>query len=794
MKKQATLSKQSVSEAAQSKKNAVATKVFATKGVNSGLAKKQTKLTDVPTVAVVPVAKETGDCDAESKASVPACEEIPETSVPVLHVPDNEPSVDPVLLPEVSGSVHQPQICEQQPQLEVLSVPGNEVQHETEKLPATTAPEAVNDRHFRTLLNKYSIGTHVVKRNKIKMGPNTRVVTKEGIMKVVNSIKAHGFIKESSVPLVVFNSPEARFKEVAKIKNNPSLIAEIIDSPDKMYDAGAHRELACAWLEANRHECPASLVIPDEFEVEILVNVVDEYEFYVIGKKHNKITQAQNDDKIVDIIRQTRKMTEKAAALKPKGKKVTQVDAFKQNCAEFKDDDMGTTKFCAYYNFAQHFSPIFLQKLTTATEATGQDIIPFNGLEHLLKFLKDKSLAGRPLYAGQVQLETFNFFYRHWQENGSVLNSKIYGTILLPYISLLLNIKQTAHSLIVEQCDNPVMDKTRPWPLPKELENYFEEHLEGLNLGETGFTYAQDYFTTHIPFVNEVRGYLPAEVKKFFSGGQTQQTAKRSTPDIPQTEVEFCSTKKTKTAAIANTTVEEKAESSTRKSACILINNSKHAHKETSQEEQEHRDSDSDVEMVTVVEGDTQEETESETDGTQSLEFDVDGTSETVLEQQEGWTVPSKEELDLCAAHWISDSLDIEKEDAEFQQYSSKRSEWIQLCENKYTFEQANTDFPNGSCAFIVLDDRNHFTPEMSDELFLSQLSFWCDRLMPRGAIIIIPSITDLSRYVTYLTSAFHVPFKSDGSSFVHYYIYNVSEDNRTKMQVWRCRCVILTL
>ena len=90
-----------------------------------------------------------------------------------------------------------------------------------------------------------------------------------------------------------------------------------------------------------------------------------------------------------------------------------------------------------------------------------------------------------------------------------------------------------------------------------------------------------------------------------------------------------------------------------------MINNSKHAQKETSQEEQEHRDSDSDVEMGTVVEGDTQEETESETDGTQSLEFDVDGTSETVLEQQEGWTVPSKEELDLCAAHWISDLLDI---------------------------------------------------------------------------------------------------------------------------------------
>ena len=102
-------------------------------------------------------------------------------------------------------------------------------------------------------------------------------------------------------------------------------------------------------------------------------------------------------------------MTEKAAA-NQKVQKGTQLDTFKQNCAEFGDDDMGTTKLCVYYNFAQHFSPIFLQKLTAATEATGQDIIPFNGLEHLLKFLKDKSLAGRPLYPGQVQLETFFFF------------------------------------------------------------------------------------------------------------------------------------------------------------------------------------------------------------------------------------------------------------------------------------------------------------------------------------------------------------------------------------------------
>ena len=76
------------------------------------------------------------------------------------------------------------------------------------------------------------------------MGPNTRVITKEGIMKVADIIKAHGFIKESGVPIVLFISSHAWFKEISKIKESPALIAEIIESPDKMYDA--HRELACA--------------------------------------------------------------------------------------------------------------------------------------------------------------------------------------------------------------------------------------------------------------------------------------------------------------------------------------------------------------------------------------------------------------------------------------------------------------------------------------------------------------------------------------------------------------------
>ena len=48
-----------------------------------------------------------------------------------------------------------------------------------------------------------------------------------------------------------------------------------------------------------------------EQEADILLNVKDEYDFFVIGKKHNKVTQAQNNEHITDQIKQVLKMWEK---------------------------------------------------------------------------------------------------------------------------------------------------------------------------------------------------------------------------------------------------------------------------------------------------------------------------------------------------------------------------------------------------------------------------------------------------------------------------------------------------
>ena len=51
---------------------------------------------------------------------------------------------------------------------------------------AVAGTENPKSRHFRALLNKYTVGLHSIRRSQVSLGKNTRVVTQEGIMKVVN--------------------------------------------------------------------------------------------------------------------------------------------------------------------------------------------------------------------------------------------------------------------------------------------------------------------------------------------------------------------------------------------------------------------------------------------------------------------------------------------------------------------------------------------------------------------------------------------------------------------------------
>ena len=128
---------------------------------------------------------------------------------------------------------------------------------------------------MRALLDKYSIGRHMVDRSRLHIGPNTRVVTMEGILKIVESLKAHGHLKDGNVPIVSFNTPDVRFANLDIVRKSPELLQEIVEMGTMMYHAGAHREMAWQFLDKNPQHT-------------------------LIGKKHNKITQAQNDEKLVD--------------------------------------------------------------------------------------------------------------------------------------------------------------------------------------------------------------------------------------------------------------------------------------------------------------------------------------------------------------------------------------------------------------------------------------------------------------------------------------------------------------
>ena len=67
--------------------------------------------------------------------------------------------------------------------------------------------------------------------------------------------------------------------------------------------------LTWQFLDKNPQHTPQGLEIPSALEMEILQNVNDSFDTFLIGKKHNKITQAQNDEKIVDYIKQVEPRT-----------------------------------------------------------------------------------------------------------------------------------------------------------------------------------------------------------------------------------------------------------------------------------------------------------------------------------------------------------------------------------------------------------------------------------------------------------------------------------------------------
>ena len=59
-------------------------------------------------------------------------------------------------------------------------------------------------------------------------------------------------------------------------------------------------------------------------------------------------------------------------------------------------------------------------------------------------------MKGRPLLSSQLQLFTLHVFKKFYLENGKQMSIKVYETILLNYLFMVLTMKQTAHGLVPE--------------------------------------------------------------------------------------------------------------------------------------------------------------------------------------------------------------------------------------------------------------------------------------------------------------------------------------------------------
>ena len=75
--------------------------------------------------------------------------------------------------------------------------------------------------------------------------------------------------------------------------------------------------------------------------------------------------------------------------------------------------------------------------------------MPFTAMEVLVKFLKSAQMKGRPILAAQLQLESLNYFERHFRQCGEKhLSPKLNETVIMPYLVMGLKMQQVAIDLL----------------------------------------------------------------------------------------------------------------------------------------------------------------------------------------------------------------------------------------------------------------------------------------------------------------------------------------------------------
>ena len=305
------------------------------------------------------------------------------------------------------------------------------------------------------------------------------------------------------------------------------------------------------------------------------------------------------------------------------------------------------------------------------------------------------------------------------------------------------------------------------------VSKFFTSHIETLEVGANGLAFAQDFYNTHVMYWQESKGYLPAELKKYFT--QIQKNAcsnKREVEVTPVQEGCFVASKKMKTNSGTTKQQVEKAP----------LHGTRHSIRLQDKELRTYEDIDDEDEEEVVSEEGTISDREPM--GMDSVEFESNEKVSTG--ELYSWAVPTGEELEKCASVWVSGgSLVAEQEVEESPEQVQAKKNWVQVHFPAFNMHTDSSHIFPTNCSFIVMDCRvQTSTSSVSNDEILEQLTFISNHLSSSGVLILVPPMEDLSRITCLLEeSATTIHFKRDGPSYVHYYLYDVSADSRLKSQ-----------
>ena len=496
---------------------------------------------------------------------------------------------------------------------------------------------------------------------------------------------------------------------------------------------------------------------------------------------------------MISYIKQVEPIWKQAQQLGGMRKKITQADAYRLNVASFGAEDMKSTKFNVYFNISTTLTRAFLLKLETYTVETGADIMPFNALEVLVKFVKGKDMKEKPTLSVWIQLESVEIFHRYFKLYNKQLNSKVFETILLPYFTLMFSFKITALGLLPPPSESMDMEATPK--LPAQLEEFFNLHVHKAQLTDSGLAAMQEFYTTHLPYFTENFGYLPPEIRSYFTAKRNDElsaatAAKRNQcfdeeagqPILP--EGTFCAAKKQKRNEneVKNSEpVASERRTSNRiatKQQTLILGDNKVCDDDMPQS-QDTELTDTDTSRL----GGNDEGEQSEEDQRLDQPFqESDTTGVSALElYTHTWTVPTKQEYDQAQIVWVSGPSANQPDYTQSQQYIQHTKTWAALHPTRCSHEHC-PNFPE-QASFIVMDCRGQQIIS-KDEVVLEELEFFSEHLMNMGVLLIVADFPELMRYLNVIEAgqAMTLKLRPDGS-FIHYYLYNVSGDARTKTQ-----------